>query len=287
MGKVSPFNSACTSAIVAALRSDCKGFSRFHRIHTTIMASERKFFVGGNWKMNGNKKEIDVIIDFLTTGPLSANTEVVCGVPACYLEYARSKLPATIGVAAQNCYKVAKGAFTGEISPAMAKDVGATWVILGHSERRNVFGESDALIGEKVAHALSEGLMVVPCIGEKLEEREAGKTEEVVFAQLKAIADKVPEGKWGDVVIAYEPVWAIGTGKTASPQQAQDIHAKLRQWLSDNVSPDVAQKTRIIYGGSVTSENCRDLAKEQDIDGSLVGGASLKPAFIDIVNASQ
>lgn len=237
--------------------------------------------------MNGNKKEIDGIVGFLSAGPLDPNTELVCGVSPCYLEYARQKLPATIGVAAQNCYKVAKGAFTGEISPAMIKDVGAEWVILGHSERRNVFGESDALIGEKVAHALSEGLKVIPCIGEKLEEREAGKTEEVVFTQLKAIVDKIPADKWDNVVIAYEPVWAIGTGKTASPQQAQEVHGKLRQWLADNVSPDVSQKTRIIYGGSVTAENCKDLAKEADIDGSLVGGASLKPDFVHIVNARQ
>lgn len=247
----------------------------------------RRLFVGGNWKMNGNKAEIDGIINFLTEGPLDPNTELVCGVPACYLDYVHQKLPATIGVAAQNCYKVAKGAFTGEISPAMIKDIGAEWVILGHSERRNVFGESDALIGEKVAHALAEGLKVIPCIGEKLEEREAGKTEEVVFTQLKAIVDKIPADKWDNVVIAYEPVWAIGTGKTATPEQAQEVHGKLRQWLSDNVSPDVAQKTRIIYGGSVTADNCRDLAKEADIDGSLVGGASLKPDFVHIVNARQ
>nr|CAG4649618.1 EOG090X0BSC [Scapholeberis mucronata]SVE93833.1 EOG090X0BSC [Scapholeberis mucronata] len=251
------------------------------------MASSRKFFVGGNWKMNGNKKDIDGIINFLTAGPLDTNTELVCGVPSCYLEYARQKLPGSIGVAAQNCYKVAKGAFTGEISPAMIKDIGAEWVILGHSERRNVFGEPDTLIAEKVNHALSEGLKVIPCIGEKLEEREAGKTEEVVFSQLKAIVDKIPIDKWDHVVIAYEPVWAIGTGKTATPQQAQEVHSKLRQWLSENVSAEVAQKTRIIYGGSVTAENCRELAKEIDIDGSLVGGASLKPDFIHIVNASQ
>jgi len=251
------------------------------------MAVERKFFVGGNWKMNGTKKEIDGIIDFMTAGPLDPNTEVVCGVPAIYLDYARQKLPASIGVAAQNCYKVAKGAFTGEISPAMIKDIGVDWVILGHSERRNVFGEPDALIGEKVAHALNEGLSVIPCIGEKLEEREAGQTEAVVFAQLKAIVDKIPADKWDKVVIAYEPVWAIGTGKTATPQQAQEVHGKLRQWLADNVNPEVAQKTRIIYGGSVTADNCKDLAKEADIDGSLVGGASLKPDFIHIVNAKQ
>lgn len=237
--------------------------------------------------MNGNKKEIDAIIAFLTAGPIDPNTELVCGVPACYLDYARQKLPSSIGVAAQNCYKVAKGAFTGEISPAMIKDIGAEWVILGHSERRNVFGESDTLIAEKVNHALSEGLKVIPCIGEKLEEREAGKTEEVVFSQLKAIVEKIPMDKWDNVVIAYEPVWAIGTGKTATPQQAQEVHAKLRQWLTDNVNAEVSKKTRIIYGGSVTAENCRELAKEADIDGSLVGGASLKPDFVHIVNATQ
>lgn len=251
------------------------------------MAPERKFFVGGNWKMNGNKKEIDGIISFLKAGPLDPNTEIVVGVPPCYLDYCQQNLPSTIAVAAQNCYKVSKGAFTGEISPAMIKDVGVSWVILGHSERRNVFGETDALIGEKVAHTLAEGLSIIPCIGEKLEERESGKTEEVVFAQLKAIVDQIPADKWDKVVIAYEPVWAIGTGKTASPQQAQEVHGKLRKWLADNVSAEVAQKTRIIYGGSVTAGNCRELAKEADIDGSLVGGASLKPDFIQIINATQ
>nr|CAG4638682.1 EOG090X0BSC [Cyclestheria hislopi] len=244
-------------------------------------------FIVGFFRSCCRKKEIDGIIQFLKAGPLDPNTEVVCGVPACYLEYARQHLPQSIGVAAQNCYKVPKGAFTGEISPAMIKDVGATWVILGHSERRNVFGEPDCLIGEKVAHALNEGLGVIACIGEKLEEREAGKTEEVVFTQMKAIAEKVPADKWNQVVVAYEPVWAIGTGKTASPQQAQEVHGKLRQWLSDHVNPEVSQSTRIIYGGSVTAENCKELAKEADIDGSLVGGASLKPDFVHIVNAKQ
>lgn len=251
------------------------------------MASERKFFVGGNWKMNGTKKDIDGIINFLSAGPLDPNTEVVVGVPTCYLDYCAQKVPSNVAVAAQNCYKAPKGAFTGEISPAMIKDVGVSWVILGHSERRNVFGESDALIGEKVAHALAEGLSIIPCIGEKLEERESGKTEEVVFTQLKAIADNIPADKWDKVVIAYEPVWAIGTGKTASPQQAQEVHGKLRQWLADNVNAEVAKNTRIIYGGSVTAGNCRELAKEADIDGSLVGGASLKPDFVQIVNACQ
>lgn len=143
--------------------------------------------------MNGDKKQIAEIVSFLKTGPLSQNTEVIVGVPSIYLEYARSQLPSTIEVAAQNSYKVAKGAFTGEISPAMIKDIGVNWVILGHSERRQVFGESDELIADKVAHALEQGLKVIACIGETLQEREAGKTEEVVFRQTKAIADKVKD----------------------------------------------------------------------------------------------
>jgi len=199
------------------------------------------------------------------------------------LDFVRQKIKPSFHVSAQNCYKAEKGAFTGDISPAMIKDMGGDFVILGHSERRNVFGESDQLIGEKVKHALEAGLHVLPCIGEKLEEREAGKTEEVVFRQLKFIADNIKD--WSKVVIAYEPVWAIGTGKTATPQQAQEVHAQLRKWLTDNVSQAVSDSTRILYGGSVTGANAKELASQPDIDGFLVGGASLKPEFIDICNA--
>lgn len=176
----------------------------------------RKFCVGGNWKMNGNKAEIADICKNLSSG-LDANVEVIVGCPAPYLTYARSLLPATISLAAQNCYKVQKGAFTGEISPAMIKDVGADWVIIGHSERRVVFKETDELIADKVAHALAEGLKVIACIGETLEEREAGRTEAVLFVQMAALTKTVKD--WTNVVIAYEPVWAIGTGKTATPDQ--------------------------------------------------------------------
>lgn len=235
--------------------------------------------------MNGSKKSIDEIVAFMNTGDLSANTEVVVGPPTCYLEYARSKLNANIGVAAQNCYKKASGAFTGDISPAMIKDLGLNYVILGHSERRNVFGETDELIGEKIEHAISEGLIVIACIGEKLEEREAGKTEDVVFAQTKTIIKHVKD--WSKVVIAYEPVWAIGTGKTATPEQAQAVHESLRKFLIDNVSKEVADNVRILYGGSVSASNCNELATKPDIDGFLVGGASLKPDFVKIVNAAS
>ncbi|XP_062505326.1 triosephosphate isomerase-like [Corticium candelabrum] len=249
-----------------------------------MAASGRQFFVGGNWKMNGNTTSIDGIISFLTDGSLSGDqTEVVVAPPAIYLQYVRQKLLASVAVAAQNCYKEAKGAFTGENSAEMIKDVGCEWVILGHSERRHKFGETDELIGEKIAHALKAGLKVIACIGELLSERENGKTTEVVFKQSKAIAENVSD--WNDVVIAYEPVWAIGTGKTATPDQAQEVHHQLRDWLSQNVSPDVSAKTRIIYGGSVTAANAHELALQPDIDGFLVGGASLKPDFVKIVQA--
>lgn len=247
------------------------------------MADQRKLFVGGNWKMNGNKAAIDAIIKFLNEGGVNPKTDVVVSPPALYLEYVRSKLNKQIGVAAQNCYKAEKGAFTGDISPQMIKDVGCSWVILGHSERRNVFGESDQLIGEKVKFALESGLSTIPCIGEKLDEREAGKTMDVCFRQLKAITDNISD--WSRVVLAYEPVWAIGTGKVATPQQAQDVHKALRKWLEENISPDVAKKARILYGGSVSADNCKELAKQPDIDGFLVGGASLKPDFNKIINA--
>jgi len=233
--------------------------------------------------MNGSKSAIDGIVKSINEGGVNPNTEVVVAPPALYLDYTRQKLNTDIGVAAQNCYKVEKGAFTGDISPAMIKDIGCGWVILGHSERRHVFGESDQLIGEKVAHALAAGLSIIPCVGEKLEEREAGKTEDVVFTQTKAIADNVTD--WSRVVLAYEPVWAIGTGKVATPAQAQEIHQKLRQWLNDKVSPTVASSVRILYGGSVNAGNCQELAKQPDIDGFLVGGASLKPEFNNIINA--
>lgn len=171
------------------------------------------------------------------------------------------------------------------MSPAQLKDVGATWVILGHSERRQIFGETDELIAQKVVHALENGLKVIACIGETLQEREAGQTEAVVFRQTKALADAVKD--WTNVVLAYEPVWAIGTGKTATPQQAQEVHAALRKWLTENVSADVSASLRIQYGGSVTAGNAKELASQPDIDGFLVGGASLKPEFVQIVNAKQ
>jgi len=247
------------------------------------MAAPRKFFVGGNWKMNGDKHTIDGIVAFLNQSGGSPNVDVVVAPPAPYLSYVKEQLKADIKVAAQNCYKVEKGAFTGEISPAMIRDLGLEWVILGHSERRHVFNETDGLIADKTVHAIASGVNVIFCIGEKLEEREAGQTKEVNFRQLQAIVDKQPN--WGSIVVAYEPVWAIGTGKTASPEQAQEVHAWIREFLKEKVSAEVSQSTRIIYGGSVTADNCVELGKKPDIDGFLVGGASLKLDFVKIINA--
>eukprot|EP00794_Sanderia_malayensis_P015379 gene15379-16962_t len=248
------------------------------------MASNRKFFVGGNWKMNGSKSKIDDILKFMNENEFdTSQVDVVCSPPSIYVQYVREKIRKDVGVAVQNCYKVASGAFTGEVSPEMALDMGCDWVILGHSERRHIFKETDQLIGEKIKHALSSGVKVIACIGELLSEREAGKTQEVVFTQMKAISENVSD--WSNVVIAYEPVWAIGTGKTATPEQADEVHKDLRCWLKTNVSESVANSTRIIYGGSVNSGNCKDLASKHDIDGFLVGGASLKPDFITIIKS--
>ncbi|CAI4227053.1 unnamed protein product [Auanema sp. JU1783] len=245
----------------------------------------RKFFVGGNWKMNGSKAAIDKIVGFLNEAGNNDDVDVIVSPPAPYLDYAKSKLTTDVKVAAQNTYKVPSGAFTGEVSPAMLKDLGLEWVILGHSERRHVFGEQDLLIAEKTVHAIEAGLSVIFCIGERDEEREAGQTKEVNFRQLQAIVDKNVD--WSKIVIAYEPVWAIGTGKSATPEQAQEVHAWIREFLKDKVSAQVSDATRIIYGGSVTADNCAELAKKNDIDGFLVGGASLKPDFVKIINARK
>ncbi|OAY81267.1 Triosephosphate isomerase, cytosolic [Ananas comosus] len=166
----------------------------------------------------------------------------------------------------------------------MLVNLGIPWVILGHSERRLLLGESNELIGDKVAYALSQGLKVIACVGETLEQREADATMDVVAAQTKAIADRISD--WTNVVVAYEPVWAIGTGKVATPAQAQEVHTSLRKWLATNVSSQVAESTRIIYGGSVTGGNCKELAAQPDVDGFLVGGASLKAEFVDIIKSA-
>lgn len=188
-------------------------------------------------------------------------------------------------MAAQNVFDKPNGAFTGEISVDQLKDSGITWTLLGHSERRVILQETDDFVASKTKAAIDGGLSVILCCGESLEQREAGKTIEVVTTQLKAVADKVKD--WSKIVVAYEPIWAIGTGKVATTEQAQEVHAAIREWLKKEVSPEAAEKTRILYGGSVTEKNSPELAKQPDIDGFLVGGASLKPAFVDIINSNK
>lgn len=248
------------------------------------MAGSGKFFVGGNWKCNGTKDSISKLVSDLNSAKLEADVDVVVAPPFVYIDQVKNTLADRIEISGQNSWVGKGGAFTGEINVEQLKDIGCKWVILGHSERRHVIGEDDQFIGKKAAYALTEGLGVIACIGEKLEERESGKTFDVCFQQLKAFADAVPS--WDNIVIAYEPVWAIGTGKVASPLQAQEVHVAVRDWLKKNVSAEVASKTRIIYGGSVNGGNCAELAKQEDIDGFLVGGASLKgPEFATIVNS--
>eukprot|EP01130_Rhizamoeba_saxonica_P002463 TRINITY_DN12257_c0_g1_i1.p1 TRINITY_DN12257_c0_g1~~TRINITY_DN12257_c0_g1_i1.p1 ORF type:complete len:298 (-),score=61.47 TRINITY_DN12257_c0_g1_i1:29-889(-) len=246
---------------------------------------KRKFFVGGNWKLNGNTASITDLVAGLNRGANDfPDLEVLIAPPAIYLSHVLNIANPRLLVAAQNSCAASSGAFTGENSPAMIADIGVNWVILGHSERRNVFGESEELIGEKVAEALANNLNIVLCVGEQLQDREAGKTKDVVYSQLANASGAITD--WSKVVIAYEPVWAIGTGVTASPQQAQDTHVEVREWLAVNVSERVANSTRIIYGGSVKPANCEELAVQPDVDGFLVGGASLKAElFLPIIQS--
>merc|ERR1711900_91205 len=233
---------------------------------STVAIMPRQFFVGGNFKMNGSVEGIKKIIGGLNDAKLDSNVEVVIAPPSLYLLLAREHLKPGLEVAAQNVFDKPNGAFTGEISVDQLKDSNITWTLLGHSERRVILQEDDVFVANKTRAALDGGIGVIFCCGESLEQRESGKTIDVVTAQLKAVKDKVQD--WSKIVIAYEPIWAIGTGKVASTEQAQEVHAAIRSWLKTEVS----------------EKNCKDLAKQPDIDGFLVGGASLKPAFVDIIN---
>ncbi|CAL8471024.1 g10566 [Coccomyxa elongata] len=246
----------------------------------------RKFFVGGNWKCNGTVKSVESLVDTLNNGtvPGADVVEVVVAPTAVHIPLVQSSLRKDFAIAAQNAWVKGSGAYTGELSAEILTDLGIPWVILGHSERRALIGESSELIADKTKYCLDKGLGVILCIGESLEEREAGKTFEVVAGQLAPVAEKISD--WSKVVVAYEPVWAIGTGKVASPEQAQETHAQIRAWLAEKVSADVAGATRIIYGGSVSASNSDTLATEKDIDGFLVGGASLKPDFLKVINSA-
>jgi len=233
--------------------------------------------------MNGTMSSLKSIVEVLNSATLTPDTEIVIAPPSLYLIPLQEHVRKEVAVAAQNAYVASTGAFTGEISPTQLVDAGIPWVILGHSERRALFHESDEVVGKKTKAALGAGLSVIVCVGESLAEREGDKTMEVVERQLNAVAAEIKD--WSKVVIAYEPVWAIGTGKVASPAQAQEVHHNLRAWASKTVGQDVAEATRIIYGGSVTGANSTELSTQPDIDGFLVGGASLKPEFVEIINA--
>jgi len=246
----------------------------------------RKFIVGGNWKCNGTTSQVKKIVEHLNSSNLPSVpdlVDVVIAPPFVFLPLTKELLRKDFEVAAQNAWVKKGGAYTGEVSCEMLADLNVPWVILGHSERRALLKESSEFVAEKVAYALESGLKVIACVGETLEQREAGETLTVVAEQIKAIAEKVKS--WEHIVLAYEPVWAIGTGKVATPEQAQETHAEIRKWISEHVSADVAASVRIQYGGSVSGKNCEELAKQPDVDGFLVGGASLKPEFADIIES--
>lgn len=236
--------------------------------------------------MNGSKDQIKTIVDGLNSATLKSSTEVVISPPYPYLLWTVEHLKApTVAVAAQNSFNKGNGAFTGEVSVDQIKDVGATWVILGHSERRTILKETDEFIASKTKFAIDNGLKVILCIGETLDEKKAEKTIAVVQKQLDAAIAQLDKKDWESVVLAYEPVWAIGTGLAATPDDAEAVHAEIRKYLASKVDKEVADATRILYGGSVNGKNATTFTDKEDIDGFLVGGASLKPEFIEIVNA--
>jgi triosephosphate isomerase len=244
--------------------------------------------IAGNWKMNLTLAEAAQLIKALADGIKGlSGVEVLVAPPFTTLLRVKEAIgKAPILLAGQNMHWEAHGAFTGEVSAAMLADAGCSHVILGHSERRTLFGETDEVIDRKAAAAVKQGLIPVVCIGETLEEREKGLTFQIIERQLGLSLKSFREGKNLPLttILAYEPVWAIGTGRTATPEQAQEVHQFIRQWLKAQFGDRTAQAIRILYGGSVKPDNVRDLMSKPDIDGALVGGASLKPdSFLPIV----
>jgi triosephosphate isomerase len=238
----------------------------------------RQPLVAGNWKMNGSLDSIKPLVEGIKSGLDAVTTaEMAVCPPFVYIAQVAQMLAGTaVAVGAQDVSNQEAGAFTGEIAPGMLTDIGCKYVIVGHSERRSLYGESDEFTASKFAAARKAGLVPILCVGELLEEREQGITEDVVARQLDAVIELEGIAALGDAVIAYEPVWAIGTGKTASPQQAQDVHAFIRGKLAA-LDAGVAEKVQILYGGSMNAGNAADLLAMSDIDGGLIGGASLKP----------
>ena len=250
----------------------------------------RKPFVAANWKMNNTVPEaLKFVAAFTADLKAPGSVDVVIAPPFTALYALREALEGTeIGLAAQNLYWEESGAFTGEIAPSFIADAGATHVIIGHSERRQLFGETDETVNKRISAALRNGLVPVMCVGETLEERKAERTWSVIEGQLKGGLKGIDLAACEEFVIAYEPVWAIGTGLTATPEQAEEVHAQIRRYLSTAYSKEVAAGRRIIYGGSVKPSNCREIMAKEDIDGALVGGASLDPKqFAAIVRGAH
>ena len=245
----------------------------------------KKKLIAGNWKMNGGLAANEALVSALLAGLGTPGCEVAVCVPAPYLAQLQALLrnsPVSLG--AQDVSAHESGAYTGEVSVAMLKDFGVRYAIVGHSERRQYHGETDAVVAAKAQHALAAGVTPIVCVGETLAEREAGKTEEVVKRQLAAVIHT--NGHCiSEIVVAYEPVWAIGTGKTATPEQAQQVHAVLRAQLK--AASDHADRIKILYGGSMNAANASQLLAQADIDGGLIGGAALKaPDFLTIIAAA-
>lgn len=247
----------------------------------------RKKLIAGNWKMNLNRAQSVELAAALATQVQSSAADVAVCPPFVYLDAVREQLAgSSVALGAQNCYHEAKGAFTGEIAPGMLVDLGCKYVILGHSERRAILKESNEAINRKVFAVLGAGLIPILCVGETLQERQESRTADVVRDQFTGSLAGVSADQLAGIVIAYEPVWAIGTGVVATPEQAEEVHADLRKLIETRYSSQVAAKVRIQYGGSVTAENASSLLSKPNIDGALVGGASLKPeSFLGIIRA--
>lgn len=243
--------------------------------------------VAGNWKMNNDQAATVALIDALKTKPSKAEVSVKIAPATVHLAQAVEALcDSSIEVMAQNMHAAENGAFTGEVSAQMLKSIGVTTTILGHSERRAYFNETDAALSQKVNTALSHDMEVVFCFGEELEDRQSEKHFEVVKQQLQDGLFHIDAAAWDKIILAYEPVWAIGTGETASPAQAQEMHAFIRQTLSDHYGQSVADKVAILYGGSVKPSNAKEIFSKPDVDGGLIGGASLDADdFFAIVHA--
>lgn len=250
----------------------------------------RKVIIAGNWKMNKNACEGRALVEAIKAETANMNdVEIVVCPPFTTLgAVVEAAAGSNIGVGAQNIHWAENGAFTGEISADMLKTSGVKYVIIGHSERRQYFGETDETVNKRLAAALAAGLIPIVCIGELLEEREAGKTEEVLATQIRGGLANVSKEDAARIVIAYEPVWAIGTGKTATPEMAQDAHAFIRAELAAMFGADTAEAMRIQYGGSMKPANARELVACKDIDGGLIGGAALDAAsFVSLINEAM